>query len=107
MKKITVPSQPAVRDVLTSTLPTLLLPMVRPAPTRLSVEIVANPMLQTLLVVNSGSIVLIGHGSWPVTREKAALEAHPSSVHILSPGKPVLAASLQLLRVATVVARRR
>ena len=107
MKKTTAPFQPAVRDVLTSTLLSLPLPMVRPAPTRLSVKTAANPMPQTLLVVNSGSTVLIGHGLWPATREKAALEAHPSSVHILSPGKPVLVASLQLLRVAVVVARRR
>ena len=81
--------------------------MVRPVPTRLSVETAANPMLQTLLVVNSGNTVLIGHGLWPITCEKAAPGSHPFSVHTLSPEKPVLVASLQLLRVAAVVARRR
>ena len=81
--------------------------MVHLVPIRLSVETAANPMLRTPLVVNFGNIVLIGHGSWPVTREKAALEAHPSSVHTLSPGKPVLVASLQLPLAAAVVARRR
>ena len=81
--------------------------MVRTVPIRLSVETAARLILQIPPTVNSGSIVLIGHGSWPDTREKVALEAHPSSVHTLSLGKLVLIASLQLLRVAAVVVRRR
>ena len=106
MKKTTVPSQPAARDVLTSTPPSLPLPMVRLVPIRLSVITAAKLMLQTPPAVNSGSIVLIGHGSWPDIHEKVASEAHPSSMHTLSPGKPVLIASLQLLCMAAVVARR-
>ena len=62
MKKTIAPFQPAARDVLTSTLPFPPLPMVRLVPIWLSVETVAKPMLQTLPAVNSGSIVLIGHG---------------------------------------------
>ena len=81
--------------------------MACPVPIRLSVETAANPMLRTPPAVNSGSTILIGHGSWPDICEKAALKAHPFSMHTLSPGKPVLVASLQLLRVAAVVARRR
>ena len=107
MKKITVLFQPATRDIPTSTPLFLPLLMVHLAPIRLSVEIAAKLMLQTLPVVSSGSIVSIGHRSWPNICKKAALEAHPSSMHTLLPGKPVLTASLQLPHVATVVARRR
>ena len=81
--------------------------MARLVPIWLSVETAANPMLQTLLIVNSGNTALIGHGLWPDIHEKVALEPHGSSMHTLSLGKLVLVASLQLLHAAAVVARRR
>ena len=87
--------------------PSLPLPMACLVPIWLSVKTAAKLMLQTLPTVNSGSIVLIGHGLWPDIHEKVALEVHPVSMHTLLLEKPVLVASLQLRCMAVVVARRR